>query len=153
MRPYRKEKVASVVRDIVSEAIAHRMNDPRIAPLTTVSRVQMAGDLTVATVYLTVPGDEAAERLTMSAMRHAAGFLQRMVAHQLGIRQCPQVRFEVDETVRQVRETMRLLDENRRERAEHSEFGELEDTIGDDDAATGETMNNDAIGGDGEGGQ
>ncbi len=153
MRPYRKEKVASAVRDIVSEAIANRLNDPRVAPLTTVSRVQMAGDLTVATVYLTVPGDEATERLTMSAMRHATGFLQRVVAHQLGIRQCPELRFEVDETVRQVRETMRLLDDNRRERAEQPEFGELEDTIGDDDAATGETMNNDATGGGGEGGQ
>ena len=118
MRPYRKEKIASVVREIVSEAIARRINDPRLAPLTTVSRVEMNGDLTLAKVFLTVCGDAATERRTIAAMRHAAGYVQRMVAHELSIRQCPELRFELDETARRVRETMQLLAENQRNRGE-----------------------------------
>ena len=34
MRAFRKEKVASAVRQIVAEAIACRLSDPRVAPLT-----------------------------------------------------------------------------------------------------------------------
>ena len=114
MRPFRKEKVASVVHEIVSEAILRRINDPRVSPLTTVTRVQLSGDLLIATVYLAVSGEAAVERRTMTAMRHAAGFIRGMVAHEIGLRQCPELRFEVDETLKKVKQTMQLLDENRR---------------------------------------
>jgi ribosome-binding factor A len=100
--------------EIVSEAILRRINDPRVSPLTTVTRVQLSGDLFIATVYLSVSGEAAVERRTMTAMRHAAGFIRGMVAHEIGLRQCPELRFEVDETLKKVKQTMQLLDENRR---------------------------------------
>ncbi|MEK6798597.1 MAG: 30S ribosome-binding factor RbfA [Planctomycetota bacterium] len=115
---FRKQRVESVVQRVVGEAITHRMNDPRIGPLTTVSRVQLTGDLTIATVYLTVLGGAPQERKTIAAMRHAGGYLQRLVAEALQLRQCPELRFEIDETARKVKETMLLLDENRRKRGE-----------------------------------
>jgi len=111
---FRKERVASAVRDIVSEAIAHRLNDPRVAPMTTVTRVEMTGDLLVAKVYLSVPGDESAEGRTLAAVLHAGGFIRRIVARELSIRQCPELRFAIDEAAKGVRRTMALLDENRR---------------------------------------
>lgn len=114
MRPYRKEKVASVVRRIVSEAIVHQLHDPRVAPLTTVTRVEMTGDLLIAKVYLSVQGEGAAEERTLQAVRHAAGYLQRMVARELPVRQCPALRFEIDKRVKGTRRTMDLLAENRR---------------------------------------
>jgi ribosome-binding factor A len=112
MKPYRKERMSSMVQRIISDAIEHKLNDPRVAPLTTVSRVKLTGDLTIATVYLTVPGDDAAERRTLRAIRHAGGFLQRMLAQELQVRQCPELRFEMDEAAKRARETMRLIAEN-----------------------------------------
>ena len=114
MRGYRKERVASLVHEIVSEAILQRINDPRVSPLTTVTRVQISGDLTIATVFLAVCDDLAVERRTITALRHAGGFIQRMVAKGLDMRQCPELRFEVDEQLKKVKHTLRLLDENRR---------------------------------------
>jgi ribosome-binding factor A len=110
---FRKERVAEAIREIVSEAILRRINDPRLAPLTTVSRVTVSGDLAVATVYLTVVGGDAVERRSLSAMRHAGGFVQRLVAEQIDMRTCPALRFELDEVAKKVRATMLLLDENR----------------------------------------
>ncbi len=118
MAPFRKEKVASVVRDTISDAIARKLSDPRIAPFTTVSRVEITGDFAVATVYLTVQGEPADERRTIRAMRHASGFLQRFVAQALTMRQCPELRFQLDESAKIVRETLQLLAENRIERSE-----------------------------------
>lgn len=118
MRPYRKEKVASVIRQVVGEAIVHRLNDPRVAPLTTVMRVEVTGDLLLARVYLSVQGDQATEQRTLRAMRHAAGYMQRMLARRLPIRQCPELRFEIDAGVKGARRTMELLAENRRSEPE-----------------------------------
>jgi ribosome-binding factor A len=114
MRGYRKERVASLVHEIVSEAILRRINDPRVSPLTTVTRVQISGDLTIATVYLSILEDPAVERRTITALRHAGGFIQRMVAKGLDMRQCPELRFEVDEQLKKVKHTLQLLNEIRR---------------------------------------
>ncbi len=113
MKPFRKERLASVIRDIVSETLANRMNDPRIEPLTTVTRVAMSGDLMIATIHLTVHGDMTAERKTLIAVRHAKGFIQRIVAQELTIRQCPELRFEIDQVANRSREILDLLQRNR----------------------------------------
>lgn len=118
MKPYRKQRLASLVRDIVADAVHHRIHDPRVAPLTTVMRVEMSGDLQIAKVYVTVPGGEAAERRTLAAIKHAGGYIQRRVAHELSIRQCPELRFEIDERAKRLQETMQLLEENRRKHPE-----------------------------------
>jgi len=114
MRPHRSERIASVIHEIVSDALARRINDPRLAPLTTISRVAVSGDLSVATIFVTVVGDAVVERQSIAALRHATGFVRRLVAEQLEIRQCPEIRFQLDEPAKRIRETMQLLDENRR---------------------------------------
>jgi len=118
MRTHRKEKVARVIKQVVGEAIVHRMQDPRITAFITVTRVEVSGDLAIAKVYLSVQGDEATERRTIVALRHARGFLQREVAQALSIRQCPEVRFEIDQAAKEARRTMELLEENRRREPE-----------------------------------
>ncbi len=116
MRGFRKERVASAVQEIVSHAIAHELNDPRLAPLTTVTRVEVTGDLLVAKVYVTVPGDASTERRTLAALQHATGYVQGIVARELNIRQCPELRFELDEAWKEARRTLELIEENRRKR-------------------------------------
>src|SRR5262249_18214787 len=110
---YRKERIAHAIQVIVSDAIARKINDPRLAPLTTVSRVTVSGDLMIATVFITVVGVEAVERRSFAAWEHARGFVQHLVAEQIDLRQCPELRFEMDDVAKKVRETMRLLDQNR----------------------------------------
>ncbi len=152
MRPYRKEKVASVVQHVVGEAIAHRLHDPRVAPLTTVTRVEMTGDLLIAKVYLTVQGDEAVERRTLAGIQHAAGYIQRMLASELPLRHCPELRFEVDESIKQVRRTMELLAENRRREPElyepeDADAAASENETGRTDSMTDGLSESDGVGG------
>ena len=119
MRPFRKEKVASLVRDVVSETIAHGLNDPRISPFAiTVTRVEMTPDLLIAKVYISVLGGGAAERKTMLGIQHAAGHIRRQVAAVVRMRQCPQLHFMVDETIEAAREVLSILEENRRRNPE-----------------------------------
>lgn len=116
MKRFRKERIGSVIRDIIAQAVQQKLNDPRVSPMTTVTRVEMSDDVQVAEVYFSVPGGDIEERKTMAAIKHAGGFLQRLVARELSIRQCPEIRFDLDERAKKVRQMLDLLEKNRRER-------------------------------------
>jgi ribosome-binding factor A len=112
MRPHRLEKLASTIRWVVSDAIANKLNDPRISRFASVTRVEVAADLALAKVYVSVMGSPSEQRRTMQALQHAAGHVQRLLAQRLETRQCPQVRFVVDASLKVAAETMRLLRES-----------------------------------------
>ena len=111
MRSFRVEKLASTIREIVGDAIAHKLNDPRISPLTSVVRVEVSGDLQIAKVYVTVLGDDGAARRTLAGLTHAVGRVQRLVARGLTIRRCPEIRFVLDESLKTAAETVRIIDQ------------------------------------------
>lgn len=114
--------MARAIREIISEGIARRLSDPRIATLTTVSRVEVGPDLLTATVYVTVPTGESDERKTIAALKSAQGYLQRMVAKELSLRQCPELRVELDEHQKKVLRTLEQIEANRRLRGEDEDL-------------------------------
>jgi ribosome-binding factor A len=127
-RPYRREKIASSVRNLLSEAIAQELHDPRVTPLsTTITRVEVTPDLQLAKVYISVLGGDAAERRTIAALSSACGWMRRYVAAALPMRRTPELRFLLDEGARIARQTMELL------AAEQARYGSLSDDDDDDD--------------------
>ncbi|MCH8052972.1 MAG: ribosome-binding factor A, partial [Planctomycetes bacterium] len=52
MKNFRIDKVASVVRQIVSDAIRDRLQDPRVSSMTSVTRVEVSPDLDWARVHV-----------------------------------------------------------------------------------------------------
>lgn len=133
MKPYRKQKVASLIQSVVGETIAHELHDPRVGILTSVTRVEVSGDLLQAKVFLSVMGGDSEERTTLNGVRHAGGFIQRRVAAAVQLRQCPHLTFEIDEGAKTARETLRILDENRRRRGESEAVDEPMDAGGQED--------------------
>ena len=112
MRPFRVDKLGSAIREIVSEAIATKLNDPRISPLTSVTRVEVSGDLQIAKVYVSVLGRDSQTRTTMAGLSHAVGHIQRLVAGRLSVRRCPELRFVLDSSLKRAAEMIRLIEEN-----------------------------------------
>jgi ribosome-binding factor A len=112
MRPFRVDKLGSAIREIVSEAIATKLNDPRISPFTSVTRVEVSGDLQIAKVYVSVLGRDSQARKTMAGLSHAVGHVQRLVAGRLNVRRCPELRFVLDSSLKKAAETIRIIDEN-----------------------------------------
>lgn len=108
---YRLHRVAGAVREVVSDAIANRLWDPRIHRLTTVTRVEVSADLQVAKVYLSILGSPAEAKRSLQGMSSARGAVQKMLARRLETRQCPELRFFLDEGLRLAQETFRRLEE------------------------------------------
>ena len=116
MATRRQEKVARVVKEAVSDAIAHHLNDPRIEGLVSVTRVDVAPDMRNADVFLSIFGkDEATQNKTFIAVEHARSRIQSLLASEVRSKFCPVLHFHRDEKFKKTLETMRLIDEATKE--------------------------------------
>lgn len=100
-----------MIRNVVSEAITSRLNDPRIEPLSSVTRVDVSPDLEHAKVWVSVMGTPAAQRRTIAGLKSAAGYIQKMVAGELRIRTCPRLSFHLDESIKKGEQTLRIIEQ------------------------------------------
>ena len=111
MATRRQEKVARVVKEAVSDAIANHLNDPRIEGFVSVTRVDIALDLRNADVYLSIFGkDDTVQNRTFVAITHAKSRVQSLLAGKLQCKFCPVLRFHRDENFKKTLETMKLIE-------------------------------------------
>lgn len=110
MSSRRTDRVASVIREVVSTAILQELRDPRIGNVTVLG-AHVSPDLRYATVRISVRGSEKEEALTLHGLNSARGFLQSKVAERVKTRYTPELRFEVDQGVHKSVETSRILRE------------------------------------------
>lgn len=106
----RLERLGHLIRRIVAHEIQFRLNDPRIARLTSVTRVDVSADLAVARVYVSVMGTEAEGLASLGALRRATGRIQSAVAHEIHARQCPRLRFALDDSLKRAFRTVQIID-------------------------------------------
>jgi ribosome-binding factor A len=97
---------------VISDAIANKLSDPRIEPFSSVTRVDVSGDLEHAKVWISVMGDANKERRTLRGLESAAGHVQRLVARELQIRTCPRITFHLDVSIKQAQKTIRIINES-----------------------------------------
>ena len=108
----RQEKIARVVKEVVSDAIANHLGDPRITGIVTVTRVEMGENLRSAEVYLSMLAESnGAKNKTYAAIQHAARHIQSLLGASLNCKFCPILHFHRDEQFKKTLETMRLIDQ------------------------------------------
>ena len=103
-------RVDEAVREVLSDAIAKRIKDPRVG-FVTVTAVETAPDLRRARVFVSVLGDEGVRRRSMQGLQSAHGVLQRVVARELRLKHTPTLEFAYDDTAERADRISRLLDE------------------------------------------
>ena len=112
MATRRQEKVARVIKESVSDTIAHHLSDPRIEGFVSVTRVEVAPNMRSADVYVSIFGkDETGQRKTFAAIEHARTRIQSLLASEMKSRFCPILHFYRDEKFKKTLDIMRLIDE------------------------------------------
>ena len=94
----RMRRVDEAVREVLSDAIASDLKDPRIG-FVTVTSVSTSSDLRHATVYVSVLGDEPVRERSLAGLRSAHGYLQKRVARELRIKHTPTLDFAYDDSL------------------------------------------------------
>lgn len=108
----RTERIASLIRTILAEAIQRRLSDPRIPAITSITRVEVSQDLSVAKVFVSVLApSEARRKLAHRALQQAAGHLRRLLGQELALRTLPHLVFKLDDSLRKGFETVQLIDQ------------------------------------------
>lgn len=95
----------------LSQIICSEIKDPRIHPLTSVVAVEVTPDLKYCKAYISVLGDEEAGKATIEGLRSAASFVRRELAHRVNLRNTPEIKFILDQSIEYGVNMSKLIDE------------------------------------------
>jgi ribosome-binding factor A len=113
-RSRRPEQVAGTIRQVIADALAREVRDPRVG-FVTVTGVLVTNDLSHARVMVSVPGDDEARAKAMQGLQSAAGFFRTRAARALTTRSVPELHFELDPGFQHAARIEELLQSIRRE--------------------------------------
>lgn len=110
MRRNRAQIVGDEMQKVLSNIINNDVKDPRIPFLTSVTEVKMSSDLTHATCYVSVFGDDHAKSEALRAIIHASGFIRREMCKHINLRVAPELHFVLDNTIEEAAKMYDLID-------------------------------------------
>jgi ribosome-binding factor A len=114
----RTERLASVIQQELAVMIQRDLHDPRIPAITSITRVNVAEDLSVADVYVSLMGTEGEQSAGLNALRHSAGIMRTMLTKSLNTRTTPFIKFHIDENLKKELAVLDLLKKVSDEREE-----------------------------------
>lgn len=91
--------------------IIRNLKDPRVGIMTTVTAVEVAPDLKTCKAYISVLGDEEAKADTMAGLKSAAGFIRSELARTVNLRNTPEIRFIMDESIEYGMKMSKIIDD------------------------------------------
>ena len=104
-------RINGEVQKVLAGIIRGEIKDPRIHPMTSVVAVEVAPDLKTCKVYVSVLGDEKAREDTLKGLRSAEGYIRRQLAHELNLRNTPEITFIMDQSIAYRVSMSKLIDE------------------------------------------
>ena len=117
--PHRAERVGDEILRRVTELIQTELADPRVSFMSSITLVEMSPDLRYAKLYISVMGTPAEQKDTITALRHAAGYLRHELGSDLRLRHIPELQFVLDHSIEEgdrVLRVIREVEEHERER-------------------------------------
>ena len=110
-------RINGEVQRELANIIRGGIKDPRISPLTSVVAVEVAPDLKTCKAYISVLGDEKAQADTLEGLQSAEGYIRRELARTLNMRNTPEIRFILDQSIEYGVNMSRKIDEVTKESA------------------------------------
>ena len=95
----------------LSNIIRSEIKDPRINPMTSVVAVEVAPDLKTCKAYISVLGDEKSQKDTITGLKSAEGYIRRQLARTANLRNTPEIRFILDQSIEYGINMSKLIDE------------------------------------------
>ncbi len=105
----RMRRVDEAIRQVIGDALASDLKDPRVG-FVTVTDVRTSADLKHARVYVSVLGEHEEREATLAGLRSAHGYLQRKIASELHLKRTPELTFAYDDTAERAMQLDALID-------------------------------------------
>jgi ribosome-binding factor A len=114
-------RVNGEVQRELSNIIRGGIKDPRVAPMTSVVAVEVAPDLKTCKAYISVLGDEKAQEDTIKGLQSAEGYIRRELARKLNMRNTPEIKFVMDQSIAYGVAMSKMIDDVTRDLKEEEE--------------------------------
>ena len=97
MGQYRLQRLGEQLREeIATMLMTGQIKDPRVSGFLSINRVEVAGDLAYAKVYVSSFMDDNSVKLGVKGLQNAAGYIQSTIAKKLSIYKFPKLTFIAD---------------------------------------------------------
>ncbi len=104
-------RINGEVQRALAEIIRGGIKDPRISSLTSVVSVEVSPDLKTCKAWISVLGDEEAQKSTLEGLKSAAGYIKNQLAKEVNLRNTPEITFIMDQSIAYGVNMTRLIDE------------------------------------------
>lgn len=104
-------RVNSEVMHALSNIIRGEIKDPRISPMTSVVAVEVTPDLKYCKAYISVLGDEQAKKDTHDGLKSAEGYIRKLLASSVNLRNTPKITFVMDQSIEYGVNMSKLIDD------------------------------------------
>jgi len=90
----RPEKVASLLREVLSEILLYELNDPALKNILAITEVKIGQDLRKAVVYFRVFQADPEE--VLKALLRSKGYIKRLLSQKISLKFMPEIEFQLD---------------------------------------------------------
>ena len=120
-------RVNGEVMRVLAEVIRSEIKDPRINPMTSVVAVEVAPDLKTCKAWISVLGNEESQKDTLAGLKSAEGYIRNQLARKINLRNTPEIRFIIDQSIEYGVNMSRMIDEvNRADDEKHVDDDQTE---------------------------
>lgn len=120
-------RINGEVQKELSTIIRNEIKDPRIHPMTSVMAVEVAPDLKTCKAYISVLGEKEAKEATIKGLNSAEGYIRCQLAKNLNLRNTPEIRFILDESIEYGVNMSKLIDDVTKKDNSHRQVKEQEE--------------------------
>ena len=93
----RPERIASEMKEIISQIIIEEIKDPRIG-FVTVTRVEVTPDIRNAKVYFSSLGGKEEKENAAEGLNSASGYIRKSLSEKMRLKFTPELLFKLDES-------------------------------------------------------
>ena len=94
----RADRIAEQMKKELTDIITRKLKDPHVG-FVTVTDIEVTGDLQMATVYISVLGDDTVAEETLKGLDRAKGFIRSEVGSRIRLRVTPEIKFAMDSSI------------------------------------------------------
>jgi ribosome-binding factor A len=106
----RNEKVKKALIREISEIIQHKIKDPRIEGIISVTDIELSPDMRYAKVYISIFGDKEKKEQIMEAIEESAPQIRKYIGRTVRLRYTPDLHFTLDESLERGSRLTELID-------------------------------------------
>lgn len=111
MNEKRVNRISEEVKKIISELLYNGLKDPRISPMTSITRVEVTRDLRYAKIYVSILGNKEEKENSIEGLNSAKGFIRKEIGNKIDIRYIPEPIFILDESIEEGIRMSKLIED------------------------------------------